>query len=76
MGHLVVGKVWQVLHHIASPDETATVARILTILPLYHRSLALHLELVEKLLTFEESRNAIDQRAQQPCFEDEGWNSA
>jgi hypothetical protein len=51
--------------------------QIPAILPLYHRSLALHLELVGKFrshsITFEE---AINQWAQQAWLEEEGWNSA
>lgn len=56
------------------------VTQIPAMLPAYHRSLALHVELVEKLrshsTTFEEARNVIDQWAQQPCLEEEGWDSA
>jgi hypothetical protein len=56
------------------------VTRIPAILPAYHRSLALHVELVNKLrshsITFEESRDAINQWAQQPWIEEDGWNSA
>ncbi|CAA7267930.1 unnamed protein product [Cyclocybe aegerita] len=56
------------------------VTRIPAVIPPYHRSLALHVELVDKLrphsLTFEDSRNIIKQWAEQPWLQDDGWAAA
>jgi len=55
------------------------VTRIPEILPLYHRSLTLHAELVDKLrshsITFEDSRDVINEWVQQPWLEG-GWDAA
>jgi hypothetical protein len=44
----------------------------------YHRSLALHKELVDTLrshtVSFEDSRNAISQWVEQPYLRDDGWD--
>ena len=49
------------------------------ILPPYHRSLAMHTQLVDKLrsnsVSFEESREAITKWVEQPWLEDLGWNA-
>ncbi|KAG1774299.1 hypothetical protein EV702DRAFT_1180866 [Suillus placidus] len=45
----------------------------------YHRSLALHKELVDALrshtVSFEDSRNAINQWVEQPFLRDDGWDA-
>lgn len=57
-----------------------SVTRIPAILPPYHRSLALHVELVDKLrshsISFADSRDAINEWAQQPWLATSGWNTA
>ena len=56
------------------------VTRIPQVLPLYHRSLTHHTELVDKLrshsITFEDSRDVINEWAQQPWLEEGGWDTA
>jgi hypothetical protein len=56
------------------------VTRIPAILPRYHRSLALHVELVDGLrshsVSFEDSRDAINEWVQQSWLANGGWNAA
>ncbi|KAF8350860.1 hypothetical protein F5887DRAFT_876109 [Amanita rubescens] len=55
------------------------VTELASILPPYHRSLALHTQLVDKLrsnsVSFEESRDAVTKWVEQPWLEDLGWNA-
>ncbi|KAF4615496.1 hypothetical protein D9613_002904 [Agrocybe pediades] len=58
----------------------AFVTRVPEVLKAYHRSLALHVELVNKLrkhsITFEQSREIINQWTEQPWLENAGWEAA
>jgi len=60
--------------------QVEIVTRIPEILRPYHRSLALHIELVDKLrkhsIGFERSREIINQWAAQPWLESAGWEAA
>lgn len=55
------------------------VTRVPEILKPYHRSLALHIELVDKLRThsiaFEKSREIINSWVEQPWLEGAGWEA-
>lgn len=55
------------------------VTSIADILPLYHRSLQIHKDLVDKIrphtTSFEAGRAAIAKWAEQPWLEDEGWEA-
>ena len=50
-----------------------------SILPAYHRSLNLHIELVNLLrshsVSFDESRAAVSRWVEQPFLEDSGWQA-
>jgi hypothetical protein len=58
---------------------SCTVTRVPEILKPYHRSLALHIELVDKLrshsIAFESSREIINSWIEQPWLEDAGWQA-
>ncbi|KAK2467052.1 hypothetical protein APHAL10511_001310 [Amanita phalloides] len=55
------------------------VSSFACIVPPYHRSLALHADLVDKLrsnsISFQDSRDAITGWVEQPWLEESGWNS-
>ncbi|KAF8163139.1 hypothetical protein B0H34DRAFT_309315 [Crassisporium funariophilum] len=55
------------------------VTRIAELLQPYHRSLNLHIELVEVLrshsISFEDSRDAVNKWVEQPWLEDAGWKA-
>ncbi|KAF9472779.1 hypothetical protein BDN70DRAFT_886600 [Pholiota conissans] len=56
------------------------VTRIPAVLKPYHRSLAMHMEVVDELrshsITFEKSRDAINKWIEQPCLESGSWEVA
>lgn len=75
-------KGWQWVHEhplwVTWSLETF-VNRIPELLPSYHRSLNIHVELVDILrshsVTFEDSRDAINKWAEQAQLEDTGWKT-
>ena len=73
-GHLIF------VHTILACSNHVPVTQIPAVLPPYHKSLAFHVELVDKLrnhsVSFEDSRDAINKWAEQPWLGDEGWNAA
>lgn len=55
------------------------VSRVPAIIKPYHRSLAMHIEIVDELrshsITFEKSRDALNKWVEQPWLEDAGWEA-
>jgi len=76
-------KGWQWVHEeplwVTWPLE-AFVNRVPEILKPYHRSLALHVNLIDQLrshsISFEKSREIINTWIEQPWLEDAGWQAA
>lgn len=82
VGDMVLRKLRSVSFHAALGFVRFfdTVTRIPEIVKSYHRSLTLHIELVDKLrshsTTFEDSREIVNKWAEQPWLEGTGWEAA
>ena len=82
MGNLVFRDVWYALTRLNVDCDLSTiviVTRIAELLPPYNRSLNIHIELVDvlrsHLVTFEESRDAINKWVEQAELEDTAWKA-
>ena len=79
--HLAHGKVWYVLLRptCAGLRKCSLVTSVSDILLPYRRSLELHVELLDTLRThdvaFETARKTANTWVQQPCLEDDSWDT-
>lgn len=82
VAHLAAGKVWYVPTNSHQTHSKLTIFQIVTsaseIVVPYHRSLDMHIELVNNLrshsISFDDSRRAVLKWAEQPWILDSGWD--
>ena len=81
VGNLADGEFWCVLRYLLSRalNEKITVNSISDILAPYHRSLNMHIEIVNSLrshsVSFDESREFLSRWITQPWLEEDGWEA-